>query len=451
MNRIIVTGGAGFIGSAVCRMLAKQGVEILNIDKLTYAGNLSSLEPVAQLPNYHFLHADICDAPAMAKAFAEFRPQGVMHLAAESHVDRSIDGPGLFLQTNVVGTYTMLEAAHAYWKTLPEDEKAAFRFLHISTDEVYGSLGPTGLFTEETPYAPRSPYSASKASADHLVNAWFHTYGLPTLKTNCSNNYGPYHFPEKLIPLVTLNALAGRPLPIYGKGDNIRDWLYVEDHARALWLASPTPSSSPSSRTAPATTPATPSTPPRSCANSVGSPKRPSTPASAAPSSGTSTTRPGGRPSARPPKSASAPPGKGRLCRPWRTERAAAKPQTFHGHREQSVQARSAKPSTATERATSARRARPLRNQASKPLNFQTSVWHFTVRRVAPLYRAHPLRFDCLLRSPFVAACRTMNEAECKAALTIGHPRMSTPECLKFPASPEGVSEGSQSRLRETR
>ena len=237
MNRIIVTGGAGFIGSAVCRMLAKQGVEILNIDKLTYAGNLSSLEPVAQLPNYHFLHADICDAPAMAKAFAEFRPQGVMHLAAESHVDRSIDGPGLFLQTNVVGTYTMLEAAHAYWKTLPEDEKAAFRFLHISTDEVYGSLGPTGLFTEETPYAPRSPYSASKASADHLVNAWFHTYGLPTLKTNCSNNYGPYHFPEKLIPLVTLNALAGRPLPIYGKGDNIRDWLYVEDHARALWLA----------------------------------------------------------------------------------------------------------------------------------------------------------------------------------------------------------------------
>ena len=213
MNRIIVTGGAGFIGSAVCRMLAKQGIEILNIDKLTYAGNLSSLEPVAQLPNYHFLHADICDAPAMAKAFAEFRPQGVMHLAAESHVDRSIDGPGLFLQTNVVGTYTMLEAAHAYWKTLPEPEKAAFRFLHISTDEVYGSLGPTGLFTEETPYAPRSPYSASKASADHLVNAWFHTYGLPTLKTNCSNNYGPYHFPEKLIPLVTLNALAGRHQP----------------------------------------------------------------------------------------------------------------------------------------------------------------------------------------------------------------------------------------------
>ena len=237
MNRIIVTGGAGFIGSAVCRMLAKQGVEILNIDKLTYAGNLSSLEPVAGLPNYHFLQADICDAPAMAKAFAEFRPQGVMHLAAESHVDRSIDGPGLFLQTNVVGTYTMLEAAHAYWKTLPEPEKAAFRFLHISTDEVYGSLGPTGYFTEETPYSPRSPYSASKASADHLVNAWFHTYGLPTLKTNCSNNYGPYHFPEKLIPLVTLNALAGRPLPIYGKGDNIRDWLYVEDHARALWLA----------------------------------------------------------------------------------------------------------------------------------------------------------------------------------------------------------------------
>ncbi len=236
-QRVLVTGGAGFIGSAVVRMLAGMGVEVLNVDKLTYAGNLASVEPVAALPNYHFLKADICDARAMAQAFAEFRPQGVMHLAAESHVDRSIDGPGLFLQTNVMGTYTLLEAARAYWNTLEPTGKAAFRFLLISTDEVYGSLGSEGYFTEQTNYDPRSPYSASKASADHLASAWFHTYGLPTLKTNCSNNYGPYHFPEKLIPLVTLNALAGRPLPIYGKGDNIRDWLFVEDHARALWLA----------------------------------------------------------------------------------------------------------------------------------------------------------------------------------------------------------------------
>ena len=236
-KRVIVTGGAGFIGSAVVRMLVSEGVEVLNVDKLTYAGNLSSVASVADKPNYRFLKADICDAEAMARAFADFRPDGVMHLAAESHVDRSIDGPGLFLRTNIIGTYTLLEAARAYRATLGDQARDDFRFLLISTDEVYGSLGPEGYFTETTNYDPRSPYSASKASADHLAAAWYHTYGLPTLKTNCSNNYGPYHFPEKLIPLVTLNALAGRPLPIYGKGDNIRDWLFVEDHARALWLA----------------------------------------------------------------------------------------------------------------------------------------------------------------------------------------------------------------------
>ncbi len=236
-KRVIVTGGAGFIGSAVVRMLVEKGIEILNIDKLTYAGNLSSVACVADKPNYHFLQADICDAEAMNQAFTTFRPDGIMHLAAESHVDRSIDGPGLFLQTNIIGTYTLLEAARAYWATLDDAARKAFRFLLISTDEVYGSLGETGYFSESTNYDPRSPYSSSKASADHLASAWFHTYGLPTLKTNCSNNYGPYHFPEKLIPLVTLNALAGRNLPIYGKGDNVRDWLFVEDHARALWLA----------------------------------------------------------------------------------------------------------------------------------------------------------------------------------------------------------------------
>jgi dTDP-glucose 4,6-dehydratase len=209
---------------------------VLNVDKLTYAGNLDSVASVSRNPRYRFLQADICDRAAMARAFDDFCPDAVMHLAAESHVDRSIDGPSAFIQTNVVGTATLLEVSTAYWRGLAADSetKAAFRFLHISTDEVYGSLGPSGLFTETTPYDPRSPYSASKAASDHLVMAWRHTYGLPVLITNCSNNYGPYHFPEKLIPLVILNALDGVKLPIYGKGDNVRDWLYVEDHARAL-------------------------------------------------------------------------------------------------------------------------------------------------------------------------------------------------------------------------
>ncbi len=236
MERILVTGGAGFIGSAVVRMLVQSGCQVLNVDKLTYAGNLSSVAPVADSPLYRFAQADICDRPALDALFASFRPTGVMHLAAESHVDRSIDGPKTTVETNIMGTFCMLEAARKYWLGLSAEDNLRFRFLHISTDEVYGSLGLDGFFTEQTPYDPRSPYSASKASADHLVSAWFHTYGLPTLITNCSNNYGPYHFPEKLIPLVTLNALAGKPLPIYGKGDNIRDWLFVEDHARALKL-----------------------------------------------------------------------------------------------------------------------------------------------------------------------------------------------------------------------
>jgi len=235
--RIMITGGAGFIGSALVRHLVGQGAHsVWNVDKLTYAGNLESLRAVAGRPGYRFLQADICDRAAMDAAFASCRPDIVLHLAAESHVDRSIDGPAAFIQTNVVGTYTLLEAARAYWGALPADRRATFRFLHISTDEVYGSLGPTGLFTEDTPYDPRSPYSASKAASDHLVRAWHHTYGLPTLVTNCSNNYGPFHFPEKLIPLVILNALAEKPLPVYGRGDNIRDWLHVEDHARALVL-----------------------------------------------------------------------------------------------------------------------------------------------------------------------------------------------------------------------
>ena len=235
MRKVIVTGGAGFIGSAVCRYLIKEKqVEVLNLDKLTYAGVPESLREVQDSPLYHFEQVDVCDRPAVSKVVADFQPDAVMHLAAESHVDRSIDGPSAFIETNIVGTYTILECARDYWNSLPDDLKADFRFHHISTDEVYGSLGETGLFEETTSYDPRSPYSASKASSDHLVMAWFHTYGLPVVITNCSNNYGPYHFPEKLIPLVTLNALDEKPLPIYGKGDQIRDWLYVEDHARAL-------------------------------------------------------------------------------------------------------------------------------------------------------------------------------------------------------------------------
>lgn len=235
MKKVIVTGGAGFIGSAVCRYLVKdRKIAVLNLDKLTYAGVPESLREIEDSPIYRFGKVDVCDKAAVAAVFADFQPDAVMHLAAESHVDRSIDGPAAFIETNIVGTYTMLECAREYWNGLPPDRKTAFRFHHISTDEVYGSLGADGLFEETTPYDPRSPYSASKASSDHLVKAWFHTYGLPVVVTNCSNNYGPYHFPEKLIPLVILNAMDGKPLPIYGKGDNIRDWLYVEDHARAL-------------------------------------------------------------------------------------------------------------------------------------------------------------------------------------------------------------------------
>ena len=237
LKRVIVTGGAGFIGSEVVRQfILDSDVEVLNLDWLTYAGNLSSLRNVESHPRYQFFRADICDRSAMVRVFNDFSPDAVMHLAAESHVDRSIDGPSAFIQTNVVGTATLLEVATVYWRTLSDDAKSAFRFQHISTDEVYGSLGTDGLFTERTPYDPRSPYSASKAASDHLVRAWYHTYGLPVLITNCSNNYGPYHFPEKLIPLVILNALDGKSLPIYGKGDNVRDWLYVGDHARALRL-----------------------------------------------------------------------------------------------------------------------------------------------------------------------------------------------------------------------
>ena len=238
MRKIIVTGGAGFIGSAVIRHLIQQSdYTVINLDKLTYAGNLESLKEVDSSPRYHFEQVDICDSLELQRVFEQYQPDIVMHLAAESHVDRSIDGPAAFIQTNIVGTYTLLEAARNYWKNLPEVEQTRFRFHHISTDEVYGDLGDSsGLFTENTPYAPSSPYSASKASSDHLVRAWHRTYRLPTVVTNCSNNYGPYQFPEKLIPLTILNALEGRPLPIYGKGDQIRDWLYVEDHARALCL-----------------------------------------------------------------------------------------------------------------------------------------------------------------------------------------------------------------------
>lgn len=237
MQTVFVTGGAGFIGSALIRLLIDASDwRIVNIDKLTYAGNLASLFAAGQDPRHVFRRHDICDRAAMDALFAEFQPAGIIHLAAESHVDRSIRGPQDFIQTNVVGTYTLLEAARAYWGTLEEPARSAFRFHHVSTDEVFGSHGPTGLFDETTAYDPRSPYSASKAASDHLVRSWQHTYGLPTLITNCSNNYGPCQFPEKLIPLMIDHALAGRPLPIYGKGDNVRDWLYVDDHARALKL-----------------------------------------------------------------------------------------------------------------------------------------------------------------------------------------------------------------------
>ena len=234
---ILITGGAGFIGSALIRYLIKNtDHQILNIDKLTYAGNLESLVEVESNPNYTFQKIDICDAAAIEQSFSEFQPDLIMHLAAESHVDRSIDGPAEFINTNIVGTYTLLEVSRKYWQSLSQHKKSQFRFHHISTDEVYGDLeGTTDLFTESTPYAPSSPYSASKASSDHLVRAWYRTYGLPIVITNCSNNYGPYHFPEKLIPLVILNALDGKALPIYGKGNQIRDWLYVEDHAKALY------------------------------------------------------------------------------------------------------------------------------------------------------------------------------------------------------------------------
>ncbi len=235
--KILVTGGAGFIGSAVVRHLVGEvGADVLNLDKLTYAGNLDSLAPIAGANNYHFVHADICDRAAVVQAIESFRPDHIMHLAAESHVDRSITGAADFIQTNIVGTFTLLEAARHYWNGLSGEAKAAFRFLHVSTDEVYGSLGADGLFLETTPYDPSSPYSASKASADHLAKAWHRTYGLPVVVSNCSNNYGPYHFPEKLIPLNILNALEGKPLPVYGDGSNVRDWLYVDDHARALHL-----------------------------------------------------------------------------------------------------------------------------------------------------------------------------------------------------------------------
>lgn len=237
MKKILVTGGAGFIGSAVVRHIINEtNDEVINVDKLTYAGNLESLTSIANSSRYQFERVDICDRCEVERVFEQYQPDLVMHLAAESHVDRSIDGSQAFIETNIVGTYTLLEVARKYWAKLPEDKKSQFRFHHISTDEVYGDLdGTDDLFTESTPYAPSSPYSASKASSDHLVRAWLRTYGLPTIITNCSNNYGPYHFPEKLIPLMILNALEGKSLPVYGSGNQIRDWLYVEDHARALY------------------------------------------------------------------------------------------------------------------------------------------------------------------------------------------------------------------------
>ena len=233
---VFVTGGAGFIGSAVVRHIVNAtDAHVVNIDKLTYAANLTNLASVADSDRYHFERADICDAAAMQALFAKYQPQAVLHLAAESHVDRSIEGPMDFVQTNLVGTAVLLNAALAHWRQLSAAEQGLFRFHHVSTDEVFGALGETGLFTEDMPYKPNSPYSASKAGSDHLARAWFHTYGLPVIISNCSNNYGPYHFPEKLIPLMILNGLHGHALPVYGKGDQVRDWLYVEDHARALW------------------------------------------------------------------------------------------------------------------------------------------------------------------------------------------------------------------------
>jgi dTDP-glucose 4,6-dehydratase len=237
-RRFLVTGGAGFIGSALVRHLIHEASDsVLVVDKLTYAGNLDSLTPVAKHPRFSFVRADIADAAQMRSVFASFQPDTVIHLAAESHVDRSIDAPGDFIQTNVVGTFTLLQAAVGYWRALPESRREGFRFHHVSTDEVFGSLGSDGFFFETTPYSPNSPYSASKAASDHLVNAWHHTYGLPTIITNCSNNYGPYQFPEKLVPLMIINALEGKPMPVYGTGSNIRDWLYVDDHVRAVVLA----------------------------------------------------------------------------------------------------------------------------------------------------------------------------------------------------------------------
>lgn len=234
-KKILVTGGAGFIGSAVVRqIMAETDWQLLNVDKLTYAGNPASVAMVADDPRYRFSQTDICDMPAIDALVREFEPDYVLHLAAESHVDRSIDSAAPFIQTNIVGTHSMLEACTAYWRGLNEEGRKAFRFHHVSTDEVFGSLGETGLFSETTPYQPNSPYSASKAGSDHLVRAWFHTHGLPVLMTNCSNNYGPYQFPEKLIPLMILNAQSGKPLPVYGKGENVRDWLHVDDHVRAM-------------------------------------------------------------------------------------------------------------------------------------------------------------------------------------------------------------------------
>lgn len=236
--RILVTGGAGFIGSNLVRLILREtSHRVLVLDKLTYAGRLSSLASVASDPRFGFVQADVCDGAAVKRAFADFSPDRVIHLAAETHVDRSIDGPAAFVQTNIVGTYVLVEAALAHWRSLPRTRQDAFRLLHVSTDEVFGSLGGKGAFREDTPYAPRSPYSASKAASDHLALAWHHTYGLPVVLTNCSNNYGPHQFPEKLIPLTILNALEGRALPVYGNGENVRDWLHVQDHARALMLA----------------------------------------------------------------------------------------------------------------------------------------------------------------------------------------------------------------------